>query len=74
MKLTPVAGAGSGKVVGVDGPGHDAGQPLIVGELRLLADGNLVVVTDPLDAFAHVGGLEDVNIKKMLCLFYANIF
>ena len=57
-----MAGTGSGEVVGVDRPGHDAGQALVVGELRLLADGSLIVVADPLDSFGHVGGLEDVNV------------
>ena len=42
------------EVVGVDGPGHDAGEAVVVGKVHLLPDGLLVVVAHPLGLLVHV--------------------
>jgi hypothetical protein len=54
-KLGPAAH--SAKVVGIDGPGHYARQLVVVGKLRLLSDGLLIVVADPPLLLEHVGRL-----------------
>ena len=43
------------KIVRIDGPSHDAGQPLIVGELGLDPDALGVVIGYPFEPLVHVG-------------------
>ena len=48
------AAADAPEVVGVDGPGHDSGEVVVVGEAHLGPDGLLVVVAHPLGLLVHI--------------------